>query len=75
MSSCNELFFWSRTNCPICGSHQTQLLFECAFTQDPLRSIIHDHYKHQGRIDWQCLEGLARSQAEGGKSGFVRLVN
>jgi SAM-dependent methyltransferase len=57
MSSCNERFFWSRTNCPICGSHQTQLLFECAFTQDPLRSLIDDHYKHQGHIDWQCLEG------------------
>ncbi len=71
MSSCNELCFWSRTNCPICGSHQTQLLFECAFTQDPLRSLIHDHYKHLGRIDWQCLEGTDYVLCGCGNCGLI----
>jgi hypothetical protein len=71
VSSCNELYFWPRTNCPICGSHQTQLLFECAFTQDPLRSLIHSHYKHQGRIDWQCFEGTDYVLCDCGSCGLI----
>ena len=56
-SRCNERYFVSREKCPVCASNRIEVLYSCALTRDPVRSFIESHYKSQGRIDWQYLEG------------------
>lgn len=47
-----------RELCPGCGAANGHLLYECAFTEDPIRSYLKNFYGQQGRIDVDELKGM-----------------
>lgn len=54
---CNARFFIERNVCPVCGDDQYEVLYSCAMTAEPVRSYIASHYRKQGTINWNNLDG------------------
>jgi SAM-dependent methyltransferase len=53
----NQRYFSSRDECPVCGSNQYKIIYSCSLTSDPIRGMISTHYRCQGLINWEYLEG------------------
>ena len=57
MSRYNPQYFKCREVCPVCEAQGLETLYTCALTDDPVRSLLDSHYRAQGYVKWEWLEG------------------
>ena len=50
-------FFTVRERCPACKSARLAQLYECPFTEPPVRTYLEDFYLPQGKLELEFLEG------------------
>lgn len=55
--NCNSLYFRPRDQCPVCFFDNIEVLYSCPLSTNPVRGFIDSHYRHQGIVNWQFLEG------------------
>jgi len=53
----NRSFFDTRHTCPVCRNTDTDPIYECSYTEDPVRSLVLSNYDEQGYVDWSLLAG------------------
>jgi SAM-dependent methyltransferase len=55
--SFNQRYFSSREECPVCGSSEYKIIYSCPLTSAPIRGMINTHYRCQGLVNWEYLDG------------------
>ena len=60
----NPTYFHERLSCPVCSSPVGKILYDAPMTQGPVREFINSHFRNQGNIAWNILEGTDYSLAE-----------
>lgn len=48
--------FVERTCCPCCESYKFITVYQCAYSDDPIRQYLIDFYEPQGGVDFNCLQ-------------------
>ena len=55
--SFNQRYFSSREECPVCGSSEYKIIYSCPLASAPIRGMINTHYRCQGLVNWEYLDG------------------
>src|SRR5579872_1235569 len=50
-------YFVERSNCPVCTSAKSTVLYCSPMAENPIRGFFERHYKNQGTIDWKYFVG------------------
>ncbi|SFG34169.1 Methyltransferase domain-containing protein [Novosphingobium sp. CF614] len=48
--------FVGRKACPVCSDGDPARIYECSYSDDPVRSLITSHFAGQGEVDWTLLK-------------------
>lgn len=63
--------FLRRTACPVCGARDTTVLYSAPYTEPPVRDHVLSHYRKQGTVSFERLEGVDFTVRDCGGCGLI----